>query len=258
MPPASWQSRRVRAPIRTPNPEAGTDCSADRQAGLTITPSSHLGSRIPTGFWRSVGHSQNAFVVECFIDEIAAAAGKDPLDLRRELLQKAPRLRAVLELAAQKAGWGSPAGKGLYRGLAVHDYKDTAVAQVAEVSVDSKGKVEVHRVVCAVDCGMVVNPKIVEAQMESAIAFGLTATLKSAVTIRKGRVEQSNFHDFPLLRMDEMPKVDVHIVSSMKAPSGIGETGVPPIAPAVANAVFAATGKRIRKLPIRPDDLRNG
>jgi len=211
---------------------------------------------IPTGFWRSIGHSQNAFVVESFIDEIAAATGKDPFALRHELLQKAPRLRAVLELAAQKAGWGKPKSREVHCGIAVHDYHGTAVAQVAEVSVDLKGRIKVHRVVCAVDCGIVVNPKIVEAQMESAIVFGLTATLKSAVTIRKGRVEQSNFHDFPLLRMDEMPKVEVHIVPSTSPPGGIGETGVPPIAPAVAFAVFAATGKRVRKLPIQPDDLR--
>lgn len=177
---------------------------------------------IPTGFWRSVGHSQNAFVVESFIDEIAAATGKDPFALRRELLRKAPRLRAVLELAAQKAEWGKPKPRGVHCGIAVHDYQDTAVAQVAEVSVDPKGRIKVHRVVCAVDCGIVVNPKIVEAQMESAIAFGLTATLKSAVTIRKGRVEQSNFDDFPLLRMDEMPKVEVYIAPSMSPPSGMG------------------------------------
>jgi isoquinoline 1-oxidoreductase beta subunit len=162
----------------------------------------------------------------------------------------------VLDLAADKAGWGQSLPKGIHHGIAVHDYQDTAVAQVAEVSVDPKGKLKVYRVVCAVDCGIVMNPKIVEAQMESAIAFGLTATLKSAVTIRKGRIEQSNFDDFPLLRMDEMPKVEVHIVPSTNPPSGIGETGVPSIAPAIANAVFAATGKRVRKLPIRPDDLR--
>jgi len=212
---------------------------------------------IPTGFWRSVYHSQNAFAVESFIDEIAASAGSDPYELRRELLRKAPRLRALLDLAADKAGWRQKLPKGIHRGIAVHDYQDTAVAQVAEVSVDPMGKVSVHRVVCAVDCGIVVNPKIVEAQMESAIAFGLTATLKSAVAIRKGRVEQSNFDGFPLLRIDEMPKVEVHIVPSTNPPSGIGETGVPPIAPAITNAVFAATGKRIRKLPIRPDNLRS-
>jgi isoquinoline 1-oxidoreductase beta subunit len=212
---------------------------------------------IPTGFWRSVYHSQNAFVVESFIDEIAVATGKDPFDLRHELLRQAPRLRAVLDLAAHKAGWRQSPSKGIHRGIAVHDYQGTAVAQVAEISVDPKGKVKVHRIVCAVDCGIVVNPKIVEAQMESAIAFGLTATLKSAVTLRKGRVEQSNFDNFPLLRIDEMPKVEVHIVPSTNPPSGIGETGVPPIAPAIANAVFAATGKRVRKLPMRPDDLRS-
>jgi CO/xanthine dehydrogenase Mo-binding subunit len=212
---------------------------------------------IPTGFWRSVYHSQNAFVVESFVDEIAVAAGRDPYDLRHDLLHKAPRLRAVLDLAADRAGWRRAPSKGVFRGIAVHDYGDTGVAQVAEVSVDPEGKVKVHRVVCAVDCGIVVNPGIVESQMESAIAFGLTATLKSAVTIRNGRVEQGNFHDFPLLRMDEMPKVEVYIIPSTHPPSGIGEPGVPPVAPAVANAVFAATGRRIRKLPIRPDDLRD-
>jgi isoquinoline 1-oxidoreductase beta subunit len=212
---------------------------------------------IPTGFWRSVYHSQNAFIVESFIDEIAVATGKDPFDLRHELLRQAPRLRAVLDLAAHKAGWRQSPSKGIHRGIAVHDYQGTAVAQVAEISVDPKGKVKVRRIVCAVDCGIVVNPKIVEAQMESAIAFGLTATLKSAVTLRKGRVEQSNFDNFPLLRIDEMPKVEVHIVPSTNPPSGIGETGVPPIAPVIANAVFAATGKRVRKLPMRPDDLRS-
>jgi isoquinoline 1-oxidoreductase beta subunit len=212
---------------------------------------------IPTGFWRSVHHSQNAFVVESFIDEIAAATGKDPFELRHELLRKAPHMQGVLGLAAQKAGWKQRPLKGIYRGIAVHDYQGTPVAQVAEISIDPKGKVKVHRIVCAVDCGIVVNPKIVEAQMESGIVFGLTAALKSAVTIQKGRVKQSNFDNFPLLRMDEMPRVEVYIVPSKNPPSGIGETGIPPTAPAVANAVFAATGKRIRKLPIRPDDLQS-
>jgi isoquinoline 1-oxidoreductase subunit beta len=213
---------------------------------------------IPTGFWRSVYHSQNAFVVESFVDEIAAAAGRDPYDLRRDLLGKAPRLRAVLDLAADRAGWRRMPPKGLFRGIAVHDYEETGVACVAEVSVEPRGgRVRVHRVVCAVDCGIVVNPGIVEAQMESAVAFGLTATLKSSVTIRNGRTEQSNFHDFSLLRMDEMPEVEVHVVPSAQPPSGIGEPGVPPVAPAVTNAVFAATGRRIRTLPVRPDDLRD-
>ena len=198
---------------------------------------------IPTGFWRSVYHSQNAFVVESFIDEIAAAAGRDPYDLRRDLLRKAPRLRAVLDLAADKAGWRRAPPKGIFRGIAVHDYEDTGVAHVAEVSVDSGGRVKVHRVVCAVDCGIVVNPGIVEAQMESAIAFGLTATLKSSVTIRNGRIEQSGFHDFPLLRMDEMPKVEVYIVPSAHPPSGIGEPGVPPVAPAVDERTLRRHGQ---------------
>ncbi len=211
---------------------------------------------IPTGFWRSVYHSQNAFVVESFVDEIAGAAGRDPYDLRRDLLRTSPRLRAVLDTAAEKAGWRQAPPKGIFRGIAIHDYEGTGVANVAEVSVDSAGRVKVHRVVCAVDCGIVVNPGIVEAQMESAIAFGLTAALKSSVTIRNGRVEQGDLRDFPLLRMDEMPEVEVYIVPSTRAPSGIGEPGVPPVAPAVTNALFAATGKRIRTLPVRPDDLR--
>ena len=205
---------------------------------------------IPTGFWRSVAYSQNVFIVESFIDEIAIAAGRDPVDLRYELLSKDLRLRHVLELAAERAGWGKRLQADRYQGVAVSNFHDTRLCFVADVSVNKYGGVRVHRVVCAVDCGIVVNPKIVEAQMESGIAFGLSATLKSHITITNGRVNQSNFDDFPILRMDEMPMVDVHLVKNQHSPSGIGESAVPLIAPAVANAFFAATGIRIRKLPI--------
>jgi isoquinoline 1-oxidoreductase beta subunit len=206
---------------------------------------------IPVGSWRSVSHSANVFIVESFIDEIAARTGRDPYDLRYELLSQSPRRRNVLELAASKSGWGKPAPKGIHRGISFHEFHKTILCFVAEVSVGGPGKIKVHRVVCAVDCGIAINPKIIEAQIEGAIAYGLSATLKSAVTIRNGQVEQSNFDDFPILRMNEMPVVEVHIVKSANPPTGIGEAGVPLIAPAVANAVFSATGKRVRKLPIK-------
>ena len=205
---------------------------------------------VPVGFWRSVGSSQNAFVTECFVDELAAAAGKDPYEFRRALLAKHPRHLAVLELAASKAGWGSPLPAGRARGIAVAEAFGSFCAQVAEVVVEN-GKIWIQRVTCAIDCGQVVNPDTVVAQMESAIVYGLTAALKGEITLKNGRVEQSNFRDYPLLRMDEMPPIDVHIVQSGAHPGGVGEPGTPPIAPAVANAVFAATGKPVRKLPIR-------
>jgi isoquinoline 1-oxidoreductase subunit beta len=204
---------------------------------------------IPVGFWRSVGSSHNAFITECFLDEVAAAAKKDPFEFRRGLLEKHPRHKAVLELAAAKAGWGKPLPLGRYRGIAVAESFGSFVAEVAEVSLSDAG-LRVHRVVCAVDCGTVVNPDTVEAQMQSGIAYGLTAALRGEITIRNGRVQQSNFTDYPLLRIDEMPVIEVHIVPSDQPPGGVGEPGTPPIAPAVANAVFAATGKPVRKLPI--------
>jgi isoquinoline 1-oxidoreductase beta subunit len=205
---------------------------------------------LPVGFWRSVGSSQNAFVTECFLDEVAKAAGKDPFEFRRALLALHPRHLGVLELAAQKAGWGTPLPSGRARGIAVAESFGSFCAQVAEVSLE-KGQIRVHRVVCAIDCGTVINPDTVTAQMESGIVYGLTAALKGEITIKNGRVEQSNFHDYPLLRIDEMPVVDVHIVKSIENPGGVGEPGTPPIAPAVANAVFAITGKPVRRLPIR-------
>ena len=205
---------------------------------------------IPVGFWRSVNNSFNAFAVEGFIDELAAAAKQDPYEYRRTLLANAPRDRGVLELAATKAGWGTPLPAGRARGIAVYKSFESFAAQVAEVSVSPAGDVRVHRVVCAIDCGMHVNPSTIEAQMQSGIVFGLTAALKGAITIENGRVMQSNFHDYQMLRIAEMPVVEVHIVPSNEAPGGVGEPGTPPIAPAVCNAIFAATGKRIRRLPI--------
>jgi isoquinoline 1-oxidoreductase beta subunit len=205
---------------------------------------------IPVGFWRSVNNSFNAFVVESFVDELAHAAKKDPYEYRRDLLGKAPRHLGVLNLVAQKAGWGAPLATGRSRGIAVWKSFETHVAEVAEISIDSDGTVQVHRVVCAVDCGPVVNPDTVEAQMQSAIVYGLTAALWGEITIDQGRVTQSNFHNYRMLRMAEMPQIEVHIVSSNESQGGVGEPGTPPIAPAVCNAIYAATGKRIRKLPI--------
>lgn len=211
---------------------------------------------IPVGFWRSVGSSINAFVTECFFDELCALAKKDPFEMRKSLMGEAPRLRGALELAAAKAGWGKPMEKGKGRGIACASSFGSHVAQVAEVTVSDDGKVKVDRVVCAIDCGIVVNPDTVEAQMQGGIVYGLTAALKSGITLTDGKVDQGNFQNFRLLRMDEMPVVEVYIVPSTENPGGAGEPGTPPIAPAVANAIFAATGKRIRKLPIKQADLK--
>jgi isoquinoline 1-oxidoreductase beta subunit len=200
-------------------------------------------------FWRSVGHSQNSFFMEGFIDELAHAAGKDPFEFRRGLLGKSPRHLKVLELAAQKAGWGKPLPAGRHRGIAVVSSFGSVVAEVAEVSVAKDGTPTVHRVVAAVDCGQVVNPEIIHRQIEGSVVFGLTAALYGQITYKDGQVEQGNFHNYPLMRFNEMPRVEVHIVPSTDAPGGIGEPGTPPIAPAVANAIFAATGKRLRSLP---------
>jgi isoquinoline 1-oxidoreductase beta subunit len=204
---------------------------------------------IPVLWWRSVGHSHSAFVMESLIDELAHAAGKDPLEYRRVLLKNHPRHLAALNLAAEKAGWSKPLAKGIFRGIAVHESFGSYVAQVAEVSVN-KGAVKVHRVVCAIDCGLSVNPDSLAAQMESAISFGLGAAMHSEITFKDGMVEQSNFHDYKVMRINDMPKVEVHIVLSTEKMGGAGEPGLPPVAPAVTNAIFAATGKRIRSLPI--------
>jgi isoquinoline 1-oxidoreductase beta subunit len=205
---------------------------------------------VPVLWWRVVGSSHTTFAVEAFIDEVAHAAGKDPFTFRRDLLAHEPRLLAVLELAAEKAGWTSgplPAGRG--RGIAVGEAFKTFVAQVAEVTVDTAGQVSVDRVVCAVDCGIAINPDVITAQMEGGIGFGLGAVMYGAITLKNGRVEQDNFNNYRVLRINEMPKVEVHIVPSAEAPTGVGEPGVAPIGPAVANAIFAATGKRVHMLP---------
>lgn len=217
---------------------------------------------VPVQWWRSVGSTHTAFSTEVFIDEVAHAAGKDPYQFRRGLLKDHPHHRGVLELAAQKSGWDKalPQRDGVRRGrgIALHESFNTYIAEVAEVTVQPDGSFSVDRVVCAVDCGMAINPSIIRAQMEGGIGFGLTAALYGAITLKEGRVEQSNFNDYPLLRMHEMPRVEVHIVPSVANPTGVGEPGVPPIAPAVANALFAATGKRLRKLPFDTSELKIG
>ena len=205
---------------------------------------------VPRGFWRSTGASHNVYVTECFFDEVAHAAGRDPYEMRRELLQGHPRQRAVLDLAAEKAGWGQPLPPGHFQGIAAMHYTEAFVAKVAEVSVDAQGKPRVHRVVCAVDCGRAVNPDTIAAQMEGGVAFGLTAALYGQITVTGGRVSQSNFHDYPLLRMHEMPLVETHIVPSNAEIGAIGDPALPAIAPAVCNAIYAATGRPVRRLPI--------
>lgn len=205
---------------------------------------------VPVLWWRSVGHTHTGFAMESMIDELAEAAGEDPLAYRRALLKNHPRHLAALNLAAEKAGWGSPLPDGRARGIAVHESFGSFVAQVAEVSVDA-GRIRVHRVVCAIDCGLAVNPEGVRAQMESGIVFGLGAVLYGTLTIKAGRVQESNFHDYRVVRMNESPQIDVYIVPSTEKMGGAGEPGTPPIAPAVANAVFALTGQRLRELPLR-------
>ena len=211
---------------------------------------------IPIGFWRSVGASQNGFFLESFIDEIAAAGKKDPYALRRRLLAKSPRHLAALETAAEKAGWGAPLPADRFRGIAVVSSYFGYVAQVIEISVDRKARtLKVRRVVCALDCGRIVNPASIDAQVKSSVVYGLTAALRGAITIERGRVQQKNFNDYQVLRIHEMPVVDVHIIPSEEAPTGAGEFTLPPVAPALCNAIFAATGNRVRRLPIHPEDL---
>jgi isoquinoline 1-oxidoreductase beta subunit len=211
---------------------------------------------VPVGFWRSVGASQNGFFSECFMDELAAAGKKDPYEFRRHLLNKSQRQLGVLELVAQKAGWDKPLPAGRYRGIAVLEAFQSFAAQVVEISVDRKMRsVKVHRVVCAVDVGRVVNPANIVMQSESAIVYGLSSALYGEITIEGGRVKQTNFNNYPVLRVDAMPVIETYIVPSEEKPTGAGELAVPPVVPALCNAIFSATGKRIRKLPIRAEDL---
>jgi isoquinoline 1-oxidoreductase beta subunit len=204
---------------------------------------------VPVLWWRSVGHTHTAYVMETMIDELAANAGKDPVEFRRALLKDHPRHRGVLDLVAEKAGWGQPLPQGRFRGVAVHESFSTFVAQVAEIAMDDQGGFRVERVVCAVDCGVPVNPDQIRAQMEGGIGFGLGAILHSQITLTDGKVDQANFDSYQVLRFQEMPRVEVHIVPSAAPPNGVGEPGVPPIGPALANALFAATGRRVRVLP---------
>lgn len=226
---------------------------------LTSIPDYHVSlhsprTGIPVLWWRSVGHSHTAFVMESLVDELANAAGKDPLEYRRLLLKDHPRHLAALNLAAEKAQWGTPLPEGHARGIAVHESFGSFTAQVAQVSVDGN-QIRVHRMVCAVDCGTAVNPRGIEAQVQSGVAFALSAALFGKLTFKDGSVQQSNFHDYRVLRLNEMPVVEAHIVPSTEKMGGIGETSVPPVAPAVANAVFALTGQRLRTLPLQLADV---
>jgi isoquinoline 1-oxidoreductase beta subunit len=207
-------------------------------------------SGVPVGFWRSVGHSHNAFFSESFMDELAHATQQDPLAFRMSLLQRAPRYAAVLQLAAREAGWGQALPAGRARGLALHESFGSIVAQVAEVSLTA-GRIHVHRVVCAIDCGTVVNPETIKQQMESSIVFGLSAALYGKIDIAGGVVKQGNFVDYPMLTLPLAPVVETHILASSRSPGGVGEPAVPPIAPAVANALFVLNGQRQRSLPLK-------
>ncbi|MET0658303.1 MAG: molybdopterin cofactor-binding domain-containing protein, partial [Steroidobacteraceae bacterium] len=223
-------------------------------------PNQHIGhvdakAPIPTGPWRSVGHSRHAFFTESFVDELAHAAGADPYRYRRTLLASSPRHLAVLDLAAEKGNWDSPMPKGSGRGIAFHECFGSLTAQVAEVSPGADGKLKVDRIVCVIDCGIAINPDQVEAQIQGGVLFGLSAALHGEITFRDGRVEQSNFHDYPLLRLADAPRVEVHIVPSPAPSGGVGEPGTPGAAPAVANAVFAATGQRLRAMPFKLHEL---
>ena len=259
--PSAWHHRVVGQSIMTGSPFAGmiqngvdpTSVEGASDMPYTIPNlqvelhTTTLG--VPIQWWRSVGHTHTACAVQCFLDELAAAAGKDPVEFRRALLTDSPRLLGVLNLAAEKSGWGTPLPEGRARGVAVHESFGSFVAEVAEVSIEG-GKPKVHRVVCAVDCGVAINPENIRGQMESGIAYGLSAALYGAITLKDGKVEQSNFHQYQPLRINEMPVVEVYIVPSTEKPTGVGEPGTPPIAPAVANALFKLTGRPVRALPI--------
>jgi isoquinoline 1-oxidoreductase beta subunit len=239
------------APIDTPD-KTTAEGLFDLPYGFAHQHMAHVAthSGVPVGFWRSVGHSHNAFFSESFIDELAHAAAQDPLAFRQGLLRHVPRYLAVLNLAADKAAWSAPLPAGYAQGLALHASFGSIVAQVAQVSLEN-GQPRVHRVVCAIDCGTAINPGLVAQQMESAVVFALTAALFGRIDIQGGVVQQSNFHNYPMVSLAQAPQVDTWIVPSTRAPAGVGEPGVPPLAPAVANALFALTGKRLRALPLQ-------
>jgi isoquinoline 1-oxidoreductase beta subunit len=269
-----WRHRLVGQSIVTGSPFAGMikdgidPTSTEGASNLPYAiPNMHVDLHTPTDvgvpvlWWRAVGSTHTAFSTECFIDELAQAAGKDPVAWRLGMLEHHPRHAGVLKLAAEKAGWGSPVAAGKKgerrgRGIAVHEAFHTYVAQVAEVTVKEDGSFHVDRVICAVDCGTAINPDVIKAQVESSVGFALSAAMNGAITLTDGKVDQSNFHDYQPIRIADMPRVEVHIVPSNGNPTGIGEPGVPPLAPAVANALAAATGKRIRKLPINTEALK--
>lgn len=273
----AWSWRSVSTPIRAvfDSPESLKDPKhvASQEMDSTDTlPYQALSYRsdyspvqsvVPRAWWRSVSSSAEAFAIECFIDELAHAAGADPYQFRMQSLradqaENTQKLRGVLKLAAEKSGWAQPPAPGHGRGIASFQFGGTYVAQVAEVSVDQAGTLRIHRVVAAVDCGLAVNPNSVAALIEGGINYALTPVLSGEITIKEGAVEQSNFHDYRVLRMADAPEIEVHIVPGGKEPGdGVGESGVPPTAPAVANAIFAATGKRLRRLPVRPEDLKS-
>jgi CO/xanthine dehydrogenase Mo-binding subunit len=208
----------------------------------------------PTGAWRSIGTSHNTFALESGLDEVAQSGGHDPFELRRKLLTRNPRALAVLDQAAELSGWGTPED-GRFQGMGYTDYLETFQAQVVEVSVSKRGKIKVHKITCVADCGQVFNSHIAKQQLEGAIIYGLTAALKGEINVQMGQIVQSNFDDYPMLKLKDTPEINVHLMESHEAPGGLGEAGTPLIGPAVANAVFAATGKRVRRLPIRPKDL---
>ena len=258
--PLAWNHRVVASPLRGGSANTLDRSAVDGASNLPYDiPNIYVDYcrsdlAVPVGYWRSVGPSQNTFITESFIDEIAYAAEKDPFEYRKKLLKNHPRLLNVLELAAEKSGWGKKLLAGHTMGIAVVEDKGSACAQVAEISIE-QSQVQIHRIVCALDCGQVIHPGIVESQTVGSVVFGLTAALYGEINIKEGRVVQSNFHDYPLLGIHEMPDVEVYLVDSNEDPGGAGEPAVPPVAPAVTNAIFAATGKRIRSLPIKSKDL---
>ena len=263
--PLAWQHRIVGSSIlarRAPqNLRGGLDGTSTEGAATLpynmpnfLCESVTVNTHVPVGFWRSVGSSQNAFITESFIDELAHKAGRDPFDYRRALMANNPRQRRVLELAAAQAEWSKPAPVGRFRGIAFAECFGGMVAQVVEVSVNN-GTLKVHRVVCAVDVGLAVHPEIVKAQMQSAIVTGLDAARYGRITIENGAVVQGNFHDYPVTRINDMPLIEVYLTVNDQPPGGVGEPGTPPLAPALCNAIFAATGKRVRSLPLSQTDL---